>query len=381
MINDRRLIKLLQKVISINSENPPGRELECARFIEKDMRSLGLDVKTVSYAKDRPNIIATLPGTLPRKKAAQGAICVTPHFDTVPIGQGWKFKPLGGEIRNGKLYGRGSSDDKGNLASCMEMMRSLVEDKVKLKHDVVMAATVDEETGSHYGIRPLLKKGVLRPRLALVMDASEFDAVTVQKGLIHARVQIFGKKAHGAYNWRGISAIEDAARIIDKLKNLEFFYKKNPLLVKGVTMNVGVIKGGDKVNMVCDFCEFALDTRYPPGLNGKDILRTIKSTIQTVTKKYKVIIDDDQLPYEINEDHEAVKLYLKLAKRMKCPAHLKGSEGATVISLFQLHNIPAFAAGWAAHGTAHTNDEYIFVKSLCKGTRLLEEYVKEYDKI
>jgi succinyl-diaminopimelate desuccinylase len=380
MINDKRLIALTQKVISYNSENPPGNELELAKFIEKDMRSLGVDVKIVTYAKNRPNIIATLRGSLPRAQAAKEAILLTPHFDTVPIGKGWKFAPLGGQIVGGRLYGRGSTDDKGNLASCMEVMRSLVEDKVKLRKDVIMAATVDEETGSHQGILPLLDKKVLKPGFALVMDSNEFDAIIAQKGLMHSRIQIFGKKAHGAYNWLGVNAIEIAARVINKLKNLKFKYKKHPLL-HGPTMNIGVIKGGDKVNMVCDFCEFALDTRYPPGMNPDFILSEIKRVVRSETKNFKVVIDDWQLPYQIDSNHPGVKLWVKTVKRMGAKAHVKGSEGATVITFFKKHGIPAFATGFGAHKTAHTNDEYIFVKSLLKGTRVLEEYIKEYDKL
>jgi acetylornithine deacetylase/succinyl-diaminopimelate desuccinylase family protein len=378
MINKNRLIKLTQKVISFNSENPPGNELALAKFIERDMRSLGLQVRTYTYAKNRPNIVATLRGSWPRAKAAKEAILLTPHFDTVPIGKGWKFKPLGGQIKNGKLYGRGASDDKGNLAGCMEVMRSLVEDKVRLKEDVIMAATVDEETGSHYGIIPLLERKVLKPGFALVMDSDEFHAIIVQKGLIHSRIQIFGKKAHGAYNWRGVNAIEIAARVINKLKKIEWSYTKHPLL-HPPTMNVGVIRGGDKVNMVCDFCEFALDTRFLPGTDPKAVLKKIRSVIQSETNRFRIEIDDLQQPYEIDSKHPCVTAYLKTAGKMKCKAMIKGSEGATVMTFFKKHKIPAFATGFGAQGTAHTNDEYIYVKSLVRGTQVLEWFVKEYD--
>jgi len=380
MIKNDRLIRLLQKVISYNSENPPGNELALGKFIEKDMRSLKLDVKTYTYAKDRPNIVATLRGTWPRAKAKKEAILLTPHFDTVPIGKGWKYNPLGGKIKGGKLYGRGASDDKGNLASCMEVMRSLVEDKVKLKKDVIMAATVDEETGSEFGIIPLIKKRILKPRLALVMDSDEFDTIVAQKGLFHSRIQVFGKKAHGAYNWRGESAIEAAARIINKLKKLKWKYKRHPML-HGPTMNIGVIKGGDKVNMVCDFCEFALDTRYAIGMDWRKIHKRIESVVKAEAKKYKIIIDDLQMPYEIDPEHPFVQTYLGTSRKLGCKATVKGSEGATVITFFQKYKIPAFATGYGAHGTAHTNDEYIYVKSLCNGTRVLEQYIKEYDKL
>ncbi len=252
MINSTRLIKLTQRVIRFNSENPPGHELALAKFIEQDMRSLGLEVKIYTYAKNRPNIVATLKGTLPRAQAQKEAILLTPHFDTVPIGLGWKFNPLGGEISQGKLYGRGSTDDKGNLASCMEVMRRLVEDKVKLRKDVIMAATVDEETGSKLGIIPLLDKKIIRCGFALVMDSNEFDAIIAQKGLFHSRIQIFGKKAHGAYNWLGENSIEIAARVINKLKKHQFKFKRHSLL-REPTKNIGVIRGRNKVNNVSDF--------------------------------------------------------------------------------------------------------------------------------
>ncbi|MBF0479037.1 MAG: M20 family metallopeptidase [Candidatus Omnitrophica bacterium] len=379
MINKARLIALTQKVLSINSENPPGNELALAQFIEKDMRSLGLDVKLVTYAKDRPNIIAVLKGRLPRAQAQKQAILLTPHFDTVPIGKGWKYNPLG-QIVGNKMYGRGASDDKGNLAASMEIMRSLVEDKVILRKDVVMAATVDEETGSKAGILPLVDKKVLKPGLALVLDSDDNDAIIAQKGLIHCRIQIFGKKAHGAYIWLGVNAIEIAARIIQKLKALKLPYKKHAFL-REPTINIGTIKGGDKVNMVADFCEFSVDIRYLPGMIGEDIIRKVKALVETETGKYKFIIDDHQRPFEISKDHSFVQAYLKSARKGKCPVILKGSEGATVISFFRKHKIPAFATGVGAKGTAHTTDEYLNIPTLVKGTKLLEEFVKEYDKI
>jgi len=259
-------------------------------------------------------------------------------------------------------------------------MRSLVEEKGELRKDVVMAATVDEETGSHCGIIPLLEKKVLRPGFACVMDSTEFDAVIAQKGMMHARMQIIGKKAHGAYNWRGESAIEKAAEIIHKLKKLKFKFKKHPNL-RGPTINIGTICGGEKVNMVCDLCEFSIDFRFPPGMDPKAVIKRFKSTAASVTPKFKFIIDDLQMPYEISREHPGIKCYMKTAKRLKCPAKFKGSEGATVITLFQKYKIPAFATGWGAHGTMHANDEYIFIKSLYNGTKLLEEYIKEYDKL
>ncbi len=378
MINDTRLIALTQKVISFNSENPPGNELALANFIEEDMRSLGIEVKIHTFEKNRPNIVATLKGMGP--DAAKNSILLTPHFDTVPIGGGWKFDPLGGQIKAGKIYGRGASDDKGNLACCMEVMRSLVEDKVRLQNDVIMAATVDEETGSKAGIIPLLDQGILKPGFGLIVDSDEFYTIIAQKGLLHTRIQIFGKKAHGAYNWRGVNAIEQAAEVIRLLKAHKFKFKKHPLL-HPPTMNIGTIRGGDKVNMVADFCEFSLDTRFLPGMKSSEVLAQIKAIVGKVTPKFKVIIDDLQQPYEIAADHPFVETYVATAQKMKIPAQVKASEGATVITFFKKHGIPAFATGFGAKGTAHTTDEYAKVKTLVKGARLMEQFIKNFDQI
>jgi succinyl-diaminopimelate desuccinylase len=379
MINKDRLVKLTQRLIQFDSVNPPGNELAIANFIEKDLKSLGLDVKTVSFAKNRPNVIATLRGTLPRKQAAAQSVLITPHIDTVPFGSGWKFDPIGGKIHHGKIYGRGASDDKGNAAVGMEVLRSLVEDKVQLKYDVIYAATVDEETGSHQGIRPLLQKGILKPKYGLITDSEEFDCVVAQKGLFHCRVQIFGKKAHGAYNWRGISAIEITARVINRLKDHQFKFKKHPLLVPP-TKNIGTIRGGDKVNMVADFCEFALDIRFMPGMTAAGVEKEVKSIISKETKNFKLFIDDAQKPYQIDPKHPFVSTYVEVAKTMGIEAKLVGSQGATVISFFQDYGIPAFSTGWGAHGVIHANDEYAFIKTLYDGGQVLEAYLKEYDK-
>lgn len=377
MIQKQRLLKLTQKVLSINSENPPGREWDLAKFIERDMKSLGLDVNLYTFAARRPNVVAVLKGRGSRAEAARQALLITPHFDTVPIGRGWKQNPLGGKVIQGKIYGRGATDDKGNLACCLEVMRSFAEDRVTFSRDIIMAATVDEETGSHYGIVPLLDKQILRPQAAVILDSDEFNTIIAQKGLLHCRVQISGKKAHGAYNWMGVNAIEIASRVIMKLKQWRLKFKKHALL-RPPTLNIGTIKGGDKVNMVADYCEFSLDARFLPGTKSAELIRDIKAIVKSEAKQFDVVIDDLQQPYEIDASHPLVRTYVNSAKSLGIKTSLMGSEGATVITFFKRQNIPAFATGYGVHGTAHTTDEYARVGMLFNGARLLEKFIKDY---
>ncbi|MBF0511060.1 MAG: M20 family metallopeptidase [Candidatus Omnitrophica bacterium] len=378
MINQGRLVECLSQLLKINSVNPPGNEKTIAAYTARELKAMGLDVKVYSFAKDRPNVVATLKGSWPRSKASKEALLLTPHYDTVPFGEGWTVNPLGALIRQGRIYGRGASDDKGNCAVAMEALSSLVEEGFRPKRDIVLALTADEETGSKLGIIPLLKKGILRPKAALILDSEEFDAIIAQKGLLHCRVQIFGKKAHGAYNWLGVNAIEIASRVINRLKEHQFQYKKHPLLVPP-TKNIGTIKGGDKVNIVADFCEFSLDLRFLPGMNPLKILKELKNIISKETKNFKLMVDDLQKPYEIDKSHPLVKTYVDTCRRNGYKAQLKGSQGATVITFFQEYGIPAFSTGWGSHGVIHANDEYAKIKTLFQGSQVLEEFIKAYD--
>jgi len=371
MINERRLTRLAQNLIRLPSENPPGNEFESAMLVKREMEDIGLDVRVYEFAKRRPNVVGILRG------AGKKSLLLTPHIDVVPAGKGWRHEPFGAEIKNGRIYGRGSSDCKGNVAACLEAVRSLKEDKAKLSGDVVIAVTVDEEAGSKCGLIPLLKK-LPRCDAALVVDAANFDIVIAQKGLIHFKVRVFGKKAHGAYCWMGVNAIEAASKIISDMKKHAFACKRNRLIEKGVTINIGTIKGGDKVNIVADNCEFEADLRYPPGMNQKLILNEIKKIVERRAKKYKIEIEDAQRPYEISKGHELVKTLAMCARKLNIRPSIKGSCGATVMTFFRDKNIPAVTTGFGAYNQAHATDEYVKINDLVKGAKLLEEFAKEY---
>ncbi|MDP2939342.1 MAG: M20 family metallopeptidase [Candidatus Omnitrophota bacterium] len=365
----------MRKMLRLESENPPGNEYRLAALVKKELKAISLKVKTYEFAKSRPNVVGILKG-----KVGKQSILLTPHLDTVPAGAGWRFNPYAAKIYRGRIYGRGATDCKGNLASSLEALRSLRQDNIKLNKDIIFAATVDEETGSDKGIKPLIEKRILKPDFCLILDSDEFDIVVAQKGLIHFKVKIFGKKAHGAYPDRGINAIEIASRIITQLKSYKFKYSPHPLLKKP-TINIGTIKGGDKVNMVADFCEFEVDLRFLPGMTAQNILNEIKKIIKANAKKFKLEINGLQKPSIIKKDNPLIKTLIKVNKRLRGHFRLKGSEGATVISFFNEKAIPAVATGFGSRNQAHATDEFVLIDNLYKGAKLLEEFLKEFDKV
>jgi len=370
MINKNRLVKLAQDLIRIDSQNPPGNEYKIAHFVKGKLHNIGLGTRLYEFAKRRPNVLGYLKAKKPRF-----SLLISPHLDTVPVGGNWKFDPFSAKIYKGKIYGRGATDCKGNLAIGIEAIQSIIEEGIVLDYDIIFAATADEESGSELGVMPLLKRKIIKPDFALILDSDDFKIIIAQKGLIHFKVSITGKKAHGAYPWRGVNAIDIAARIINRLKGYKFHYRPHPLL-HPPTINIGTIRGGDKVNMVADWCEFEVDIRFLPGDNQKDILRDIRKVIKQEAKRYKIEIQGIQKPYEISRNHHLVEAIRKVNRVVVGRENIAASEGATVISFFQELNIPALAYGCGSGGCAHASDEYIKIKDLYRGAVALEEFLK-----
>lgn len=372
MINKKRLLKTFQKLISLDSQNPPGDETKIARFVSEYLKLLGLSVKSYAFKKNRVNVLATLVN-----KKAKKSLLLTPHLDTVPAGNSWKHSPLSAKIIGDKIYGLGSTDCKCNLACLMEAVSVLVESKTKLDYNLIFAATADEESGSDLGLIPLLEKNILKVDAAVVLDADDFEIVITQKGLMHLKVKIFGKKAHGAYPWLGINAIDIAAAIIVDLKKEIKISAKNKYL-HPPTINVGTISGGDKVNVVSGWCEFELDFRFLPGATEKALLNNLRKTINKYTKNFKIEIQGIQEPYYINPAHGLVNGLISAMQKLKIKPRISGSEGATVITFFKKRNIPAVATGFGVEGCAHIADEYTSLKNLHNGAAILVEFLRNY---
>lgn len=373
MIDRKRLIRLTQELVRINSENPPGDERAVAGFVFRFLKKIGLRPRVVRFARRRDNVLAILKG-----KRRGGALLLTPHLDTVPAGGGWRFGPFSGVVSRGRIYGRGATDCKGNVAVSLEALASIVEDGAPLEHDVIWLGSADEETGSGLGILPFLEKKIINPAYALILDSDAFKVVVAQKGLIHFKVKVLGRRAHGAYPGRGINAIEAACRLITVLKGMKFSYRPHRYL-KPPTVNIGTIRGGDKVNMVADQCAFEADLRFLPGMDAALILQDIRRAFRTTKARFAVEVNDIQKPYEIDASHLLVRALKEASRGIAPECRASGSEGATVITFFQKRGIPAVATGYGSAGCAHATDEYVAVDDLVRGARVLEKFIETFD--
>lgn len=366
-------INLLQKLIKIDSQNPPGNERKIIYFIRDYLKDLGVASKIYEFKKDRLNLVCKLTSKNSRKK-----ILFSPHVDTVPATGKWQYPPLSAKIVKGRVYGRGATDCKVNVAASLYLIKLLKEQKIKLNNiDLIFVFTGDEETGSHSGIIPLAKylKGI---DYGVVLDSDEFDIIVAQKGLLHLRVELFGREAHGAYPERGINAVEKGVAILNEILARKMPFTPHVLLKKP-TLNIGRFNGGDKVNIVAGHAFFDIDIRYLPSMKEKEIIKNIEKIIKKEKIKYNIKILANQAPLEIDKNIPAIKILRDVLKKNKVKGKLCPSFGATVITFLKDAGIESFAFGFGSKGNAHIKNESVKIDNLNKGVKILRDYVKQLD--
>ncbi|MEY5023732.1 MAG: hypothetical protein RL569_645, partial [Actinomycetota bacterium] len=157
MIDLKQVIKDTQDLIRIDSQNPGIQEAACGEWVGNRLSDMGLAFKSEVVEGNRKNYIASVPG-----EGDGPRLVLLAHIDTVPIGGGWTVDPLGGEIINDRIYGRGACDMKGGVAVSLGLVEALVKQKRGMRGDLVFVATVDEEAPDMAGSQALVKDGFFR---------------------------------------------------------------------------------------------------------------------------------------------------------------------------------------------------------------------------
>jgi len=257
-------VQLLQDLVRIASPNPPGDTRAIADFIAEFMEHFGCRVEKLAPPQkpEARSVVASIGQGDP-------VIMLHAHIDTVPIGETeaakWSVDPYGAVIREGKLYGKGSVDDKAPLAA---MMAALVHAAQHPMHGtLVLVAAAEEEVGGRLGTRWLADNGHLPMCDFIVVGEQTHNHVaTAHKGVMRATVRTTGKSAHATNPDRGINAITAMAHVVLVLDayHQELARRQHPI-VGNPTCNVGVIQGGSTANAVPDICTVQLDRRMIPG--------------------------------------------------------------------------------------------------------------------
>lgn len=374
------LIELLQSLVRIPSPNPPGDTRAIADFIAQTMAAVGCQV--VSVAPDsKPeavSVIATLGSGDP-------VIMLHAHIDTVPIaadeaGQ-WSVDPYAAVIKDGRLYGKGSVDDKAPLAAMMQTILNAAA-RDSLRGTLVLVAAAEEEVGGRLGTRWLADNGHLPMCDFIIVGEQTHNRVaTAHKGVMRATVRTTGKSVHATNPDRGINAITAMARAVLALEayHHQLAERVHPLV--GVpTCNIGVIHGGSTANAVPDSCAVYLDRRMIPGEDPAAVQHEMQAVIAAVDVAPAQISIGDWLTsnwFDSTVDSPLAQTFLAVVGEIlgidpQPIGYLPGSDAKHLTGATRGEMI-IFGPG--SYEVAHAFDEYVDIAELEQTQRILQTFI------
>ena len=252
-------IELTRTLVGFDTINPPGNERPCAEHLGGLLDDGGFSVSYHEFAEHRSSLVARIGGS-----ADAAPLCFTGHIDTVPLGAApWTVDPFAGEISDGKLYGRGTTDMKSGVAAFVVAVLRLARELSK-GPGVVLVITAGEETGCEGAYHLAGLGDVLGEAGAIVVaEPSSNQPWIGHKGALWLTARTTGVTAHGSMPEQGENAVYKAAHAISKLEDFDFNVARHPVLGKP-TLNVGTVHGGLNINSVPDMAEIGIDIRTTP---------------------------------------------------------------------------------------------------------------------
>ncbi len=375
-MNPDNITQLLQDLVRIPSVNPVGNpgtdakntgEARMTEYLADFFRKLALDVEFHEVEPGRANVIAKFAS-----RGSKRSVALAPHTDTVSVA-GMVIDPFGGEIRDGRLYGRGASDTKGSMASLLAGMANALRQK-KFREgdlDVYFCGLMGEESGND-GARALVQRG-FKADFAIAGEPTDCRVVYAHKGALWFKIIARGKSVHGSMPDKGESAVKKMAEVVRYLLGdyTQGQKLKDDHLLGAPTVNVGVIRGGAQTNIVPDYCEIEVDRRTLPVEDHQHLLTELRERFRHLPVEIEIIRDCHPLYTD-----PANSFVQALAKTTGA-----GDDAITTApwfcdaSLLAEGGTPAVAFGPGSVTQAHTNDEFIELEAVHLCAALTEKFL------
>ncbi len=395
------IVDLTCRLVSVDTTVPPGRNYpKISQLIAGELKDLGV-TPTVSYIPEatirrrtdpevglkgpRPNIYTTLKG-----EHDGPSILLNGHVDVVPAQtQGWSSDPFQPAIRKGMIFGRGAADMKGSDACMTYSLKALVETGVHFNGFITPTFTTDEEVGGYTGVNYLIDKHVITKDLDYCISTdSGIEALNIASlGDTEFLITVRGKSAHSGRGWTGVNAIEYAATLIERLKQLgrEVGKRRSRIPAEPVYGNrwmrpglyITIVKGGIKGNIIPDTCEILVDRRYIPEEKAAQVQREVEKVVRNFAREFKVKVSMRPIlgysPMMTPPNHHLVRVMRKSARRvLGRDAPPRGSQGSTDMAAVSQLGIPVAVLGATrSDSNIHGVDEHVRINDLVSVTKIL----------
>ena len=366
-------VRFLQELIRVPTDTPPGNNSPHADRAADLLRAMGLDAEKhpVPQADVRAAGLESITNLVVRRAYGPGrTVLLNAHGDVVPPGEGWTHDPYGGEIEDGKIYGRAAAVSKCDFSTYAFAVRALEAVARPKAGKVELLFTYDEEFGGEVGPGWLLRHKVIHPDLMIAAGFS-YQVITAHNGCLQMEVTVHGKMAHAAIPDSGVDALQAAVHILNALYAQNTLYKQVRSSVEGIThpyLNVGLIEGGTNTNVIPGRVSFKLDRRMIPEEDPAEVEATLRRIIsEAAAQKPGVTVD--------------VKRIL-LANAMK---PLPGNQ--PLVDAIQKHGQQVFGEPIPALGTPLYTDVRLFCEAGIPGViygagprTVLESHAKRADE-
>jgi len=378
------IITFLCDFVRAKSPNPPGDTTLAARHITEFLEAHKLPFRVIAPQPTMPNIVGTFEGRAPGKH-----LVLNGHIDVFPAdeeNERWTHGPWSGAIADGKIYGRGVADMKAGTSASIFTYAYLYRIREHLKGRLTLTAVSDEETFGPWGARYLMEH---HPEVHgdCLLNGEPSSPLTIrfgEKGPLWLRFTTRTRGAHGAYTHLTPSATKISARLIVDLEELTTLEPAVPIdiadalagaaaaideaqgpgakdIVQRVTVNIGVIHGGQKVNMVPGTCWFEADVRLPPGMSKETVLAKVRQILARYPETTMEELNFSA-PSACDPNHEMVGILRANAKALgrPDPAPIL-SLGGTDARLWRQRGIPGLVHGPFPRGMAQA-DEHVEIE-------------------
>jgi succinyl-diaminopimelate desuccinylase len=365
-------VALTQRLIRFDTVNPPGREGECAQYLASLLDAAGFATRLVPLGEGRASLIA-------RRGKARGTkpLVFTGHIDVVPLGtRPWAVEPFAGEVRDGRVLGRGSSDMKSGVAAFVAAAIETAEG-VEDRMELVLLITAGEETGCD-GAESIVAAGLQGEAGALVVCEPTANLPFVgHKGALWLKAVLKGITAHGSMPEQGDNAVYKAARAVNRLACFHFGVEPHAVL-GAPTLNVGSFHGGLNINSVPDRAEVEIDMRTIPGLDHA-ALRTRVHAHMEEDAELATMID---LPgvWTSPQDPWVERVGAIAARVTGEPRAVKTATYFSDASVLvpAMGGAPTLILGPGEPTQAHQTDEWCSVERIVQAQRIYREMIEDW---
>jgi acetylornithine deacetylase len=362
---------MAQTLVRMNTVSA-NSNLELIHFVRDALAALGVRSRlTYNDDKTKANLFATLGEGKP------AGVILSGHTDTVPWdGQDWTHDPLSGRVADGRLWGRGSSDMKGFIGLAVAHAARFLDSQAPFA--VHLALSFDEEVGC-LGVRELiadLREAGVRPLACIVGEPTSMVPAIAHKGVWRYRCCVRGKEAHSSLTPQSVNAIEMAARVVGKLRDMaERFEREEPRYdgfdVPFSTASVGQFHGGIADNVVPRDAEFRYEFRDLPTADGRAMqaelmahARTLEPAMKKVWPQAGFTFDTIcEVPSFLGSADDAVT---RLAQRLAGESRVTQVAFGTEAGMFKNAGIPTVVCGPGSIEQAHQPDEYVSLDQLAR---------------